>query len=243
MDIFSMQIRSAAHTDIGRVRRENEDRFLCDDVLQLYGVADGIGGLPGGAEAAQQAVTLLRDEIAMVNGDSMPDLAYVTHRVNESVAALGMRLSPQYGIGTTLTFGLVRDAFLHLAHVGDSRCYLLRSGRLSSLTTDHTVENDMRRRREAGEFVLFDISQGKSLTRCIGQGPELVVDTDRHELRPDDRVLFCSDGIDKVIDEPELAEYLSRGDDPDSILKEIVNEANDRGGSDNATGVMLIVKE
>lgn len=236
-----MQIRSAALTDIGKVRHANEDRFVCDDILRLYGVADGIGGLPGGAEAAQIAITTLQTAIPAMPGNTAPDLAHVTRDVNRAVCDFAAHFSP-LGMGTTLTYGIIRENCLCLAHVGDSRCYRLRGGKLAALTTDHTVENHARRRRAAGDFVSFDESQRKSLTRCIGQLPDPEVDTLREPLQPGDRYLFCTDGIDKAIDEPKLADLLDEGKDLQHILASLIAHANDRGGSDNATGVLLFVE-
>src|SRR4051794_20219664 len=116
-------LRVAALSDIGRVRRENEDRFLLDEKAMLFGVADGVGGLPGGAEAAQLAVEEIAGafEVPPVNGEL--DLARAVKRANEKVAMLGLQISPAMGIGTTLTIGWIRDNTLTIAHVGDSRCY------------------------------------------------------------------------------------------------------------------------
>jgi len=236
-----MQIRSAALTDIGKVRRENEDRFLRDDALGLYGVADGIGGLPGGAEAAEHTITHLRDAIASAPPDSLPDLVTLTQRLNESVFQLGQRISPEHGLGTTLTYALLRDGALHLAHVGDSRCYLLRRKKLACLTTDHTVENEVRASRAAGKIIFFEESQRKALVRCIGQHAPPDVDVSQHPLQAGDRFLFCSDGIDKSILETELAALLDMGDDPNAILRGLIALADERGGGDNATGVLVFV--
>ena len=241
-----MRIRGAALTDIGKVRRHNEDRFVCDDALGLYGVADGIGGLPGGAEAAEHAITQLGGAVSLLPdvldaSDSLSVLQNLTLHINDAVCCLSEKISP-LGIGTTLTYGLFRDTRLLLAHVGDSRCYLFRDQRLHLLTTDHTVENDMLRRHAAGEFVIIDESQRKSLTRCIGQSIALEVDTSAHPLRPGDRYLFCTDGIDKAISQPELGGILSRNAPPPEILAALIAAANARGGADNATGVLVLVE-
>jgi len=117
-----MQLRSAAFTDIGRIRRQNEDRLMCDETLGLFGVADGVGGLPGGAEAAQCAV----DHVIKLLRESTnpPDLELITLETNHAVAQLGFKLSPHFGIGATLTYGIFREGKVRLSHVGDSRCYV-----------------------------------------------------------------------------------------------------------------------
>ncbi len=236
-----MQIRSAALTDPGKVRRRNEDRFVCDDALRLYGVADGIGGLPCGDKAADLAITTLRDAIAASPEGPPPDLVWLTRRVNDAVCSLSARISP-HGAGTTLTYAIIRENHFHLAHIGDSRCYRLRGGKLLALTMDHTVENDALRRRAAGEFVLFDESKSEYLARCIGQQMDPDVDTFAGALRPGDRYLFCSDGISKPLGESELHAALANDREPGEILTSLIALANAKGGSDNATGVVVLAE-
>lgn len=235
-----MQLISAALTDIGKVRRRNEDRFVCDDALRLYGVADGIGGLPCGAEAAELAVTRLREAVAAVPADAPPAFVPIAHSINDAVCERASRISP-LGMGCTLTCGMFWGKRLHLAHVGDSRCYLFRDEKLVMLTSDHTVENDVRRRRAAGEFVLFNEAHGKALTRCIGQRTAPKIDTLAHALQDGDRYLFTTDGIDKTVGPDEIAALLARKSPPREILSALINAANARGGPDNATAVLVYV--
>jgi serine/threonine protein phosphatase PrpC len=234
-----MHLRSAALTDIGRIRRSNEDRLLRDEALHLYGVADGVGGLPGGAEAAQCAIEVVHHKVKHAAGD--PDLTRITVDANEAVAQLGFRYSPHFGIGTTLTWGLFRRGSLHLAHVGDSRCYLLRRGVLECLTMDHSVENEAKARRAKGELIWVNEQHRNALTRCIGQSTPLEVDLLVKELEVGDRYLFCSDGVTRMIRDHELSEHLAMKGAPEEILREIVDVANLRGGMDNSTGVVVFV--
>lgn len=235
-------LRAAAHTDIGRVRRENEDRFLFDETGMVFGIADGVGGLPGGAEAAQLAVDEILAAITGA-GDSEPDLVAIVQKTNETVAALGQRLSPSMGIGSTLTFGCVRGSTMRLAHVGDSRCYALRGATFARLTEDHSVENEARIRRARGEVVYYHEANRNALTRCIGQPTPPEVDIITRKLEAGDRYLFCTDGVTRMIPDQELGALLAQGDDPQATLEEIVNLAVRRGGPDNATGVIVFVDQ
>ncbi len=235
-----MQLRSAAITHIGKVRRQNEDRLLHSDELGLYGIADGIGGLPGGAEAAACTVARIEQHIRGL-ADSPPDLVEITRFANQAVAELGQRISPHFGIGSTLTYGLIRDGKMHLAHVGDSRCYLLRNGQLECLTLDHSVENDARLRQAKGEVVWYNEQQRAALTRCIGQTLPLEVDVSIHTLETGDRYFFTTDGITRLIREDELAELLASPGKPNLILQSIVELTNIRGGVDNSSAVLVIV--
>lgn len=236
-------LRSAALSDIGRVRRKNEDRFLHDDGGMIYGVADGVGGLPGGADAAQLTVDAIGKCLRETKSGQSPDLTAIVHLVNRQVQSLGASLSPGIGIGSTLTFGVVLDRTLHIAHVGDSRCYGWRKGECEQLTEDHSVENEARLRRARGEVVYYHESNRNALTRCMGQPGSPAVDLIRRPLHPGDRYLFCTDGVTRMIPNDDLAELLGQPLDPEELLREIVATAVRRGGPDNATGVLVFVDE
>lgn len=234
-------IRAAALTDIGRVRRQNEDRFLYDEAAQLYGIADGVGGLPGGAEAAQQSLDDVTAAIKALTNGAEADLKSIVHRTNQAVLDLGRRISPSMGIGTTLTFGYIHDAKLKIAHVGDSRCYGWRNGELQQITEDHSVENEARQRRARGEVVYYHEANRNALTRCIGQPTPPEVDLITRPIQAGDRYLFCTDGVTRMVSQSEIAEYLGKATDPAQTLKEIIMLAVRRGGPDNATGVLVII--
>jgi protein phosphatase len=234
-------LRVAALSDIGRVRRENEDRYLVDEKAMLFGVADGVGGLPGGAEAAQLAVEEIAGAFrgAPLNGHL--DLPRVVQRTNEKVATLGMQISPAMGIGTTLTIGCIRNDTLIIAHVGDSRCYGIHNREFSRLTEDHSVENEARLRRSRGEVVYYHEANRNALTRCIGQPTPPEVDVITRKLAAGDRFLFCTDGVTRMLPDSEIATLLAKFDEPKAVLAEVVGLAVRRGGPDNATAVAVFV--
>lgn len=234
-------IRAAALTDIGRVRRQNEDRFLYDEATHLYGIADGVGGLPGGAEAAQQSLDDVTAAIKSLSNGAEADLKAIVHHTNQAVLDLGRRISPSMGIGTTLTFGYIHNGVLKIAHVGDSRCYGWRNGEIQQLTEDHSVENEARQRRARGEVVYYHEANRNALTRCIGQPTPPDVDLITRQIQPGDRYFFCTDGVTRMVSQAEISDYMGKAADPAQSLKEIISLAVRRGGPDNATGVLLIV--
>ena len=236
-------LRAAAHTDIGHVRRENEDRYLLEEAEMLFGVADGVGGLPGGAEAAQLAIEQITIGLRNAQGPGGPDLVGIVQRSNEMVAALGHRISPAMGIGTTLTIGCIIGTSLKIAHVGDSRCYGSRQLEFVRLTEDHSVENEARLRRARGEVVYFHEANRNALTRCIGQPTPPEVDLITRPLQAGDRYLFCTDGVTRMVPDSELAILLAKSPEPKEALHEIIGLAVRRGGPDNATGVAVFVDE
>ena len=236
-----LSLRAAALSDIGRVRRENEDRCILDEKARIFGVADGVGGLPGGGEAAQMTAEQVIALVATLPGGVSPDLVGAVHRVNEAVIQLGRKMSPTMGIGTTLTFGCVWQDALKIAHIGDSRAYGLRHDEISRLTEDHSVENEARLRRARGEVVYYHEANRNALTRCIGQPTPPDVDLIERALEAGDRYLFCTDGVTRMVADNELAGLLAQAPDPQAAITEIVNLAVNRGGPDNATGVVIFV--
>ena len=234
-------LRAAALTDIGRVRQRNEDRYILDIPAMIFGVADGVGGLPGGADAAQCSVDEVVASVKAQPPGEKVDLVAAVHHINLSVHNLGIKVSPSMGIGSTLTFGYVRENTLHIAHVGDSRCYSLRAERFQLLTEDHSVENEARMRRARGETVYYHEANRNALTRCIGQPTPPVVDLIDRPLEVGDRYLFCTDGITRLVRDSELAEIIERDATPEELLHEMVTLAVRRGGPDNATGVLVFV--
>ena len=238
-----MHLHAAALSDIGKLRRQNEDRFLCDEAAGLFAVADGVGGLPGGADASQLAVDTVMELYHSLPEGEIVDLIKIMHEANARIWALGQNVSPELGIATTLTLGLITGGQLYLAHVGDSRCYVWGKGKMELLTLDHSLENEARLRGAQRLLAYFGESSRAALTRCLGQPEPPEVDFIVRPLAFGERLLFCSDGVSRVIPEADLAEILGGADDPVAGMQKIVDTANGRGGPDNITGVMVIVDE
>jgi serine/threonine protein phosphatase PrpC len=238
-----MHLRAAALSDIGKIRRQNEDSYLCEEAAGLFAVADGVGGLPGGADASQMAVNTVRELYRAAPEGEAIDLVQIMREANARVLALGQKLSPELGIATTLTLGMITGGQLYVAHVGDSRCYVWHDGQLDLLTLDHSLENEARLRGAQRLLAYFTESSRGSLTRCLGQSEPPEVDFIVRPLAVGERVLFCSDGLSRVIKEPELVEIIGRADNPADAMKEIIANVNRHGGPDNITGVLVAIDE
>ena len=234
-----MKFSSYANTDIGRIRPENEDSFLCNDVLGIYAVADGIGGLPSGGQASQLAVTALQKIVSEHAAGQKLNYERILIEINDQVFKLGRVLSPQFGIGSTLVFVHVTGVKMHFGHVGDSTAFRLRSKALEQLTTDHTIETELKQRTARGEPLGLLMENRNALTRCIGQPPPLEPDCFTHTILPHDRYLLCSDGITRFVPQAEIAQVLMESSSPESVVSELIDRANERGGMDNSTGVAL----
>lgn len=234
-----MKFRTSALSDIGCLRSENEDFHVCDDELGLYAVADGIGGLPGGAQASRRAVTSLTSWFRTQRRVSLPHYPEGLRLANQAVFDLGRQISPRQGIGTTLTLAHIAHDVLHVVHVGDSALFRLRAGEIEQLTHEHNLENEMKARAARGEPVIVLHENKAALTRCVGQPPPLEGEYSSHQIAAADRYLVCTDGITRCITPREITQHLARAMEPADAVKVLVDLARDRGGLDNATAVAI----
>jgi PPM family protein phosphatase len=236
-------LRSGSASDVGRVRSVNEDLVL--DASPLYGVADGMGGHVGGDVAARTAVDALRG--AFEQRPTAEGLLAAVQEANTAVWERGRADADLRGMGTTLTVAALAtvpggdEERLILVNVGDSRAYLYRDGALQQLTTDHSVAEELVARGELTPDEAASVPQRHILTRALGVAP--VVEVDAWELSPEagDRYLLCSDGLSNEVDQDVMTEVLASEPDPAKAAKELVAVANDNGGSDNITVVVLDV--
>ena len=236
-----MKLRAFALTDIGCLRSENEDSLLCEEALHLYAVADGIGGLPGGAQASRRALASLLEWFKHHRAEAMPGYAEALREANQAVFLLGRQLSPRHGIGTTLTLAHFAHDAVHVMHVGDSAMFRLRAGEIDALTTEHNLENEMKARAARGEPVVVLHENRAALTRCVGQPPPLDGDFASHAIEAGDRYLLCTDGITRCITPREINRHLANAMTPEDAARVLVDLARERGGLDNATAVVVFI--
>ncbi len=208
------------------------------DHLSLAAVADGMGGLSFGDQAAQLAIDGLRARLAAgLPADSAVWGAWFDE-INAEVSALGARISPNRGIGSTLTVAAATGACLLIAHVGDSAVFRFRDGKLEQLNAEHTLAAAMRARGESP----VPPSASHALTSCLGL-PRLpqkqVLETD---LRRGDRLLLCSDGLTKPVAEATIAATLAAAAAPEQTVQTLIALANQAGGPDNITVVLGVVE-
>jgi serine/threonine protein phosphatase PrpC len=236
-----VRVLVGATTDVGRVRERNEDGFLTRE--PLFAVADGMGGHRGGAVASQVALEIL----SKVQGDSLAGdgaAEGLSDMVNEANDAVLERASGEprlAGMGTTLTAVVVQPGKIHLAHVGDSRAYLLRDGSLRQLTEDHSLVQRMVNEGKLTPEEAEVHPHRSVLTRALGVEQELEVDTETVEVRPGDRILLCSDGLTTMIPEEEIQRIVAESEDPQRVAEALVAAANAAGGVDNITALVLFV--
>lgn len=235
-----MHFSSHGQTHPGKVRHANEDAFFINEKRRVYAVADGLGGLPGGADASRRIVELLDSRIAGLDDRPGPiDLGELTIDIHRIVAGEGFEAHPFTGAGSTLTLGHIHEDQLYLAHVGDSAAYLLRHGKMEKLTIDHTMEEEFIRRIGESARIHMPPEYPHTLTRCVGQEEELRVDQTRLPIQPGDRLVFCTDGLNKVLSAEELRQLFRDAPGPEALCQQAIDAANDREGPDNITVVAV----
>jgi protein phosphatase len=232
---------AAAATDVGRVRRGNEDAYLV--APPVYAIADGMGGHRGGAVAAQLAIRTLASRAADLASADGEALVAAVADANRAIVLTADEDDALRGMATTCTAALVRGRVARIAHVGDSRAYLLHEGRLAQLTDDHSVVAQLVRE---GQLSPEDaaVHPGRSVIfRALGTQPEIEVDMLEVVLDADDRLLLCSDGLTGMLGDAEIAAILRDIADTEMAVDALVARANAAGGSDNVTVVLVDVRE
>ncbi|HRY28693.1 MAG TPA: Stp1/IreP family PP2C-type Ser/Thr phosphatase [Elusimicrobiota bacterium] len=245
-----MKFVAAGLTDPGQVRKNNEDNYWVDPDLGLLIVADGMGGHASGEVASQMAVDLVKAQVANglktgkipAMGEKPLHLSMRAHLLavslrmaNEVVYEASQSRAENKGMGTTIVAVLADRKSFAVAHVGDSRLYLHRGGKLRQLTRDHSVVAE-----QVAKGLLTPEQAEQSeiknvLTRALGVGPEVEVDVDEQSLRADDVLLLCTDGLPRMADDAVIQDVLAHSTDPLEICNALIKIANERGGKDNVT--------
>lgn len=228
----------AALTDVGRVRGHNEDSVLAQP--PLFVVADGLGGHEAGEVASSIAVETLRDHAP--RRAEAKALARAVRAANRAVLRAAKEGQGRPGMGTTMTAALVEGTTIALAHVGDSRAYLLHAGALSRLTEDHSMVADMIRRGQLTEAEARIHPHRSVITRALGTDNEMVADAYEVEVSAGDRLMLCSDGLTGMLEDVRIAHFLADNPDPADAARALIDAANEAGGVDNISVVIVDIE-
>lgn len=234
-------LRAAGCSDVGLRRRNNEDAFAVVPELGLCVLADGMGGHTAGQVASRLAVEAVEQAIRMLEegpASLSEKLRYALSAANRSVHGTSQERPDCAGMGTTLVALLADGQRAALAHVGDSRAYLVRRGRIRPLTDDHSIVGELLRRREITLDDAREHPHRHVLTRAVGVRAS--VEPDLAEITPADGDLFvlCSDGLTNHVEDQEIPKVLAEEEDLEKAAQALVDMANQRGGEDNITVVV-----
>ncbi|HEY3269724.1 MAG TPA: Stp1/IreP family PP2C-type Ser/Thr phosphatase [Geothrix sp.] len=248
-----MRIHAAGKTDVGCVRKHNEDSYLADTDLGLFVVADGLGGHAAGEVASQIVV----DTVAKFVGDTQekdrtwpmeydPTLSYDGNRLkvalllSDRAITEDIRRNPEREtMGSTVVAGLVHGAQVTLAHVGDSRAYLLGPEGIRQVTQDHSwvaeqVANGILTPSEARVHPFRNV-----ITQALGNGGDLDIEVQNLELGKTERLLLCSDGLSGMIGDRQIWDIVTQSVDLQGAVESLVLAAREHGGEDNITAILV----
>jgi len=241
-------------TDVGRKREANEDCFAAIPEDQLFVLADGMGGHAAGEVAARLAVTAIADFIASTRRDAEitwpfeydPSLSLESNRLKTAIRFANQKILDTIshkkdleGMGTTLVGTMLSNGRAYLGHVGDSRAYLIRDGKISQLTSDHSWVNEQVKLgfltpEDAGRHPFRNV-----VTRALGSKEDVVVDVVEQDLSPGDVILLCSDGLNTMLADAEITETVTAHKDVEAAAHALVERANEHGGEDNVTVIVI----
>ncbi len=251
-----MKIFSAGLTDIGRKRDNNEDSFYSDDHVGLYIVADGMGGHRAGEVASDTVVSSIKDYMEAFHTSPVaqeasetnmsPAATAVCHSIelaNRVVYQLSQDQGSYKGMGSTAAVAYMYDNTFITANVGDSRIYLIRKNSIEQLTRDHTLLAEQMRKNPDWDPNTASIPMKHILVRAVGIHE--TVETDVYEIQPlpGDLFLMCSDGLTDVHSDEEIHHIVLGGGSLDEICSRLVDSANERGGPDNITVVVMLIQK
>ncbi len=237
-----LRISEQAHrTDTGRQRNANEDSFFVRP--PIFVVADGMGGAQAGEVASKAAADAF--DVDLPEGPPEGVLRKTILTANRRIHDLARADPSRAGMGTTLTAAIVDAAAEEVAigHVGDSRAYRLRAGKLEQLTRDHSLVEEMRRKGQLTEAQAEDHPQRSIITRALGPEPEVEPDLQTVPAAPGDVFLICSDGLTTMLGEEQIGELLSTATSLDAAVRDLVDEANRAGGRDNITALAFRLED
>jgi len=248
-----VRIASGGQSDVGQQRANNEDCFRIVQPLNLFVVSDGMGGEAHGEIASAMAVETVvkacmgeETDTVAASAQMQPGWSEQTRRLfnaahlaNKKIYESAEANPQQQGMGATLTAAWINEEKLSVVHVGDSRVYLLRSGVLQQLTSDHSLVAEQVRRgiltaAEAEHSELQSV-----LLRALGTQPDVEVDAEEHTLFPGDILLLCTDGLTRMVAEQKIVATLQSESDPARAAEKLVALANENGGADNVTVVVV----
>jgi len=238
-------MQAFALTEIGKVRKDNEDSYLVSVGRGLFSVADGMGGYAGGQVASSIAIRVLEQELpsqavgADAPGNYGEALLAALQKANKIILAQGQK-EEYLGMGTTVTTAQFADGRLWIAHIGDSRAYLCRAGHVRHLTQDHSLVNEL---VQQGELTLEEAQNHPRrhvLTRALGVNEQPEIDLMQLPVQEGDLLLLCTDGLYNQLKAGELEQILAQQEDSlQGKVQNLVNLALERGGHDNITAILV----
>lgn len=232
----------SVYTNKGKVRSDNEDSYLVMmEPYPLIAVADGMGGHQAGEVASKLAVKFLEKYKFNYNDQLTNKVKLAITEANKLIYIKGENNVDYQGMGTTLSMGIIYNMTLYYGHVGDSRIYLYRNNNFQQLSKDHSLVNELLEKNKISSSEVFDHPQKNVITQALGTSLDLNIETGKINLKKDDRLLFCTDGLHDMLRFNEIKEMFNTFSDIDKLSDELGQQAMNKGGNDNITLIILQV--
>lgn len=240
-------MRSFFLTDRGKVRKHNEDAggiYYNQSNQVLAIIADGMGGHQSGDVASQMAVAIMKEkweEVRELSSPSKTDswLMQTIQDINKTVFERSQVKDELNGMGTTLVAAIISDEFISVAHIGDSRCYIQNQNGFKQITDDHSLVNMLLRTGEISEEDARNHPRKNIVSRALGTEQHVEIDIDCLSVEKTDKFLLCTDGLTDKVKNEELNAYINRNASIEEIAQDLVDLANDRGGEDNISLIII----
>lgn len=241
-----------ACSDVGKVRDINQDAYfyLEDERLPIFIIADGMGGHKAGEVASNTAISTIisyyeKNKESIINKEK-----FIPEFINESIALANEKLIEESendeelkGMGTTITMCIVLEQEIYIGHVGDSRAYLLRDNELIQITQDHSLVGELLRTGSITKEEAINHPKKNIILRALGTNADLKVDIFTRDLKKDDKIILCTDGLTNMVSEERIKDTVINKEDQSSVCTELVNISNELGGIDNTTIMLIKAKE
>ncbi|MCH4890262.1 Stp1/IreP family PP2C-type Ser/Thr phosphatase [Acidaminobacter sp. JC074] len=235
-------LRVAYCTDVGKKRTNNQDALLVSLDLNLFAVADGMGGHLAGEVASQTTVDLLEKYFLNLS-DTLPQI-WVEESIKEAnkrVYLKSLEEESYRGMGTTCSMVYFKDDMLHIGHVGDSRIYFIDED-IKQVSRDHTLVDNLLKAGEITKAEADNHPKRHVITRAIGTDATVDVDYDKYDYKGLNKILICSDGLSEMVKDQEILSIVNTHD-IESAVTELVKQANDNGGTDNISVILIALNE
>ncbi|MBN1664807.1 MAG: Stp1/IreP family PP2C-type Ser/Thr phosphatase [Deltaproteobacteria bacterium] len=250
-------ISAAGKTDVGQIRKNNEDSYCADAAAGLFVVADGMGGHASGEVASKMAVDIISGHFRNTSGEKAAPgdeydagLSEATNRLcssirlaNAAVYEAAQKTAEYRGMGTTVASVLINGRQLSIAHIGDSRVYLIRAGNIEQLTDDHSMVYEQVKKALISKEEADKSHNKNILTRALGISDNVEIDLSEMFLADKDILLLCSDGLSNMVDDATMMKVVEATDDPEQACETLVSMANANGGRDNITVIVVYMKK
>ncbi|KAB3533135.1 Stp1/IreP family PP2C-type Ser/Thr phosphatase [Alkaliphilus serpentinus] len=239
-------MKVGAVTDVGKVRDNNEDHYwVLEDPLMLFIVADGMGGHNSGEVASELAIETIKEHLLKYILDENEDesikgiIFEAFNRANTEILNRSNQDDGCDGMGTTATLALYHEDKLYIGHIGDSRGYIIKEGKIKQITQDHSLVAELLRKGSISEREALKHPQKNIITKALGTDQQVKADVFSIDFSVGDTLILCTDGLSNFVDQYEIEKYALEMEDCQRACQEMVDLANFRGGYDNITIIMI----